>query len=536
MMNNKKFTLLAGGLLLAWGVQAQSTVTGYVFADANGNGKKDSREKGLAQVAVSNGREVVLTDKKGKYTLPIGKDQIISVIKPAGYKPRVNKENLPQFFYIHKPGGSPQMKFKGVAPTGPLPASVDFAFTPTAEKENFTALLFGDPQPYSQEEVDFFAKGVVSEVEGVKNVAFGLSLGDLVGDNLNLMNPYITAVQKVGIPWYNLMGNHDMNKDVKADSLSDETYEAHFGPANYAFNYGKAHFIILDDILYPAPRGVKGNYGAGFRKDQLDFIENDLKFVPKDRLVVLAFHIPLKPTMRKKDLDRLFTLLKDYPHTLSISAHTHIQKQDFFSKEDGWQQDRLHHEYNAATTSGNWYSGKLAKDGTPESYMPDGTPKGYAFLTVTGNQYAIDYKVAGQPKEYRMSLRAPKVVGKGKSTTASVYANFFMGSERDTLRYRVDNGKWSNMAYHPESDPTFLDRLYEWDTIETLFPGPVRRPSNAVKSTHLWRGSIPADLEVGEHVIEVQVKDMFGRTFTDKITYRIEANRPAEVKQARKAE
>ena len=79
---------------------------------------------------------------------------------------------------------------------------------------------------------------------------------------------------------------------MENDTLSDETYEAHFGPANYAFNYGKVHFLVLDDVLYPDPRDGKGYWG-GFREDQFQFIENDLKNVPKDHLVVLAMHIPL---------------------------------------------------------------------------------------------------------------------------------------------------------------------------------------------------------------------------------------------------
>ncbi len=54
------------------------------------------------------------------------------------------------------------------------------------------------------------------------------------------------------------MGNHDMNYDAVADSLSDETFESNFGPANYAFNYGQAHFIVLDNILYPDPRDGNG--------------------------------------------------------------------------------------------------------------------------------------------------------------------------------------------------------------------------------------------------------------------------------------
>src|SRR5690606_34605860 len=116
-----------------------------------------------------------------------------------------------------------------------------------------TALVFGDPQPYTLQEVDYFDKGVVVEVANIRNVAFGLSMGDLVGNDPELFSPYTKAIKKIGIPWYNLMGNHDINFDVTEDELSDESYEAHFGPANYAFNYGNVHFIVLDDILYPDP-------------------------------------------------------------------------------------------------------------------------------------------------------------------------------------------------------------------------------------------------------------------------------------------
>src|SRR5699024_1358352 len=134
----------------------------------------------------------------------------------------------------------------------------------------------------------------------------------------------------------------------ETDALSDETYEAHFGPANYAFNYGKVHFIILDDVLYPDPRGER-KYWGGFRKDQLQFIKNDLKHVPKDHLVVLAFHIPISApngdAFRDKDRENLFKLLNRFPLTLSLSAHTHIQRQDFFGREKGWKQDTPHHHY-----------------------------------------------------------------------------------------------------------------------------------------------------------------------------------------------
>ena len=508
---------------------AQSTVTGYVYLDANENGQRDGREQGIAGIAVSNGIQVVVSDASGRYELPVGEDDIIFVIKPAGYAVPVDENNQPQFYYIHKLNGSPTLKYGGVPPTGQLPESVDFALIQKEEPTDFTALIFGDPQAYNEQEVAFFAKGVVAEVEGIENVAFGLSLGDLVGDHLVLHNPYLKAVAQVGIPWYNLMGNHDMDYDAPADSLSDETYEASFGPANYAFNYGNAHFIVLDDILYPDPRDGNGYWG-GFRKDQLDFVENNLKHVDKNKLVVLAFHIPLwhheENSFRNADRQRLFDLLAEYPNTLSMSAHTHLQRQNFYGREDGWKQDKPHHEYNAGTTSGDWYSGELNEQGVPASTMRDGTPKGYAFLNISDNQYTIDYKVAGESKDLQIKIFHPKVVAHGRGTQADIFANFFMGHEGNLVEYRIGEGEWRSMSYIEAPDPEFVGLLYRWDTTDELMPG--RRPSNAVNSTHLWRGNIPTNLSIGEHSIEVRATDMFGRTFTQSSSYRLAEAKPIE--------
>ncbi|MFB9055670.1 calcineurin-like phosphoesterase C-terminal domain-containing protein [Mariniflexile ostreae] len=516
--------ILICATLLTLGVTAQNKVTGYVYNDLNQNNKKETKEQGISRVAVTNGEQVVLTDGNGKYVLPISSDQIISVIKPSGYKVGTDANNLPQFFYNHKPQGSPDLKFKGVAPTGKLPKYVNFGLIETEEANTFTALVFGDPQVYTLEEIEYFRSGIVSEVKAIKNVPFGISLGDLVGDDLSLFNPYIDAVKEIGIPWYNLMGNHDMNFDAETDALSDETYEAHFGPANYAFNHGKVHFIVLDNILYPDPRDGKGYWG-GFRKDQLNFIANDLKFVPKDHLIVLAFHIPLSEphgdSFKDEDREKLFSLLKDFPNTLSLSAHTHIQKQTFFNASQGWLREKPHHEYNVGTTSGDWYSGKLNEAGIPISTMRDGTPKGYAFLHFKDNQYNIEYKAAGKPKDFQIKIFAPKVVAQGKRTKAGIYANFFMGSEKDTVLYRIDNGEWQSMTHVEDYDPSYVALVYEWDTKTELMAG--RRSSNPITSTHLWRGSIPTKLDVGIHKIDIKATDMFGNEYTKSSSYRVEA-------------
>src|SRR5690606_23990612 len=178
---------------------AQSTVTGYVYNDANGNGKRDRREKGVSGVAVSNGIEVFATDADGRYELPLGDDNIIFVVKPAGYAVPVDESNLTKFYYIHKPNGPPTLKYGCVARTVRLPKSVDFPLIEKQEPTDFTALVFGDPQPYTDEDMENFNRAVVAEVKGIRNVAFGLSLGDLVGDNLSMHKPYLKTTAQIGV-------------------------------------------------------------------------------------------------------------------------------------------------------------------------------------------------------------------------------------------------------------------------------------------------------------------------------------------------
>jgi 3',5'-cyclic AMP phosphodiesterase CpdA len=509
--------------LLISDLYGQKTAKGIVFEDLNRNLLKERNEKGIGQVAVSNGKDVVLTGTDGSYSIPVSPGQILFVIKPADYALPVNEHNQPQFFYIHKPNGSPKLEFAGSAPTGELPKMVNFPLIPAEKKDRFSMFVFGDPQPYSAEEVEFFRKGLVAEANKVPGMDMGISMGDLVGDNLDLQPLYIKAVQEMGIPWFNVIGNHDHNYDGGTDSLCDETFEKNFGPTTYSFNHGWVHFIVLDDIMTPDPRGG-GGYWGGFRKDQIAFLKNDLKVVPNDRLIILAFHIPISENeggdpFRDEDRNALFEMLRDYPNTLTLSAHTHFQSQDFFTQKEGWLQSKPHHHFNVGASCGDWYSGLLNEKGIPYSTMRDGTPKGFAILNFDRNQYTADYHVAEKPADYRFSIFAPKVVAQNEGTSAGIWANFFMGAETDSLFCRVDDGAWRRMYHVNEYDPAYLHLLHEWDFTETLPPG--RRPSNAERCNHLWAIDIPTKLPEGEHVIEIKAYDMFGRILTQKSAYRI---------------
>ncbi len=92
---------------------------------------------GVPGVMVSNGLEVVKTGADGSWSLPVRDGNSVFVIKPAGWALPVDPAtNLPHFAYVHAPDGSPDLgfRFAGVAPTGPLPDSIDFALHRTQKR------------------------------------------------------------------------------------------------------------------------------------------------------------------------------------------------------------------------------------------------------------------------------------------------------------------------------------------------------------------------------------------------------------------
>ena len=151
-------------------------------------------------------------------------------------------------------------------------------------------------------------------------------------------------------------------------------------------------------------------------------------------------HIPLvqHERFRESDQKELFSLLSEFPNTLSISAHSHTQNNTFFHEESShWQGEVPHHHFNVGTTSGNWWNGVRDENDIPLTMMRDGTPNGYSYITFNGTQYIIDWKVSGKPEDYRMNIHTPRGVKEEESSSTPITVNFFNGSEQSKLSFRV---------------------------------------------------------------------------------------------------
>ncbi len=491
------------------------TARGSVFVDENTNGRRDEGERPLAGVRLSNGRDIVATGADGDYEIGMDEDDILFVIKPAGFRTRLSRENLPLFYYIHKPAGSPQLRFPGIAPTGPLPDRIDFPLYVQEEPEAFQAIFFGDTQSRDRQELDYMKRTTIGELIGSK-AAFGVTLGDILFDDLSLFSEHNQIVGMIGIPWYNVIGNHDTNQDSRERRFSTETYQSYYGPSWYSFDHGPVHFIVLDNINWHWDEAKnEGTYNGAFGSDQLGFLKRDLEGIPDDRLVVLFMHIPLQTC---KDAGEVYRLIENRPYCFSVSAHQHYHRHHFLGASDGWRGQQPHHHMVNVTVCGAWWTGLKNADGIPHGMMTDGAPHGYSIVTFDKDRYVVDFRAAGLPPEYQMNIEVPDRLAESATAGTPIFVNVFNGSERSVTELRIDGAaQWERLEQVLVEDPNYRRQLnYEL----TVTPQPAHAMGEPAECGHLWTGKLGA-LSAGVHLLEVRSTDMHGRTCTSKRVFTV---------------
>lgn len=406
------------------------TIAGVVFDDVNRNGRLDAGEHGVAGVKVSNSREVTMTDKAGRYVLPVRPDMAVFVIQPSGWRVPTDTRWVPRFAYQHKPAGTPKaLRYGGLPPTGPLPSAINFPIIPTETDQTFDCAVLGDVQPASNIEVGYVRDSLVRElVNAPKKPACLLALGDIVSDDLHLIPRTAEVMGAIGVPQWWVQGNHDYDHDADHDIDSSDTWRRLYGPNNYAFEIGQAVFIVLDNVSFPCgedPREARERpfckqywktYAGRLLPDQMAFIENVLKTTDPKKLVVFAAHIPFvgfdnseSQPHQTANLDELYALVKGRP-ALSLTGHSHtLENMAPGDSMAGWKENvgvstiPFRHLV-AGAVAGDWWGGDYDIDGAPMSIQGDGSPRGYVDFAVKGTSYTLDYRASGLPRDRAMWL------------------------------------------------------------------------------------------------------------------------------------
>lgn len=526
-MNRMLLPALLGLLACSAAASAQAPVqaTGVVFEDRNGNGQREPDERGLPGIKVSNGRELVITDDKGRYALPAVQGTTLFVIKPSSHAIATGSNGLPAFWHHVFPQGSPSLRYGGIAAT-PTITSHDFPLRrQRMPKGDLRMLVFSDPQPKTRTDVGYYERDIVQPLAGRHDARLGLSLGDIVNDDLTLYADMNRVTASLGVPWLHVPGNHDLDFDATRDEDALLTFRNVFGPDTYAWEEPQASFIVLDDVVYQP--GRKPSYVGGLREDQFAFLQAYLATLPKDRRVVISAHIPFfdpmpgVETFRRADRERLFAMLQEHTQVLLLSAHTHNQRHWYHDASTGWHGAKPLHEYNVGATCGAFWSGVKDAQGIPDTTMSDGTPNGYAWMTLKPDgAYSLSYHVARGASDGAIGLHAPKVLRRGAWPAFGVYANVYMGEAGSRVEYRVDEGEWKPMKRVEQPDPRLVAENIADDATEQL-RGYDRSPE-ADPSTHLWRGTLPTDLALGEHRIEVRAFDRWQGEQRAQTGYRLD--------------
>ncbi|MEM6648961.1 MAG: calcineurin-like phosphoesterase family protein [Pseudomonadota bacterium] len=408
-----------------------ATVQGRVFHDRDQNGVWGSDEPGIEGVAVSNGRDVVLTDKTGAYELAARADMSVFVVQPEGWQVPTDQNGIPQFAYQHKPDGSPKiLRFGGLPATGPLPSALHFPLIPSPVGEDFSCAVLGDTQVYTNEEISHLRDSLVDDLlDRDQNIDCLLPLGDVVGDDLGLIPRLAEVMGTVQAPQWWVHGNHDYDFDADDDKDSADSWRRLWGPEYYAFEMGKVTFIVLDNVVYPCTAednsagsrefcvtANRKRYNGRLTDDQMTFVRNLLAVTAEDRLLIFAHHIPFvsfvdqaaAPHQTDNVLD-LYEMI-GARRALSLSGHTHtienLAPGDVF---DGWEEQvgvtslPFRHLVTGAV-SGGWWNGDFDIHGVPMSLQRQGAPRGWVEMKVQGTDYTLDYRGTGLPETEGMWL------------------------------------------------------------------------------------------------------------------------------------
>ena len=114
--------------------------------------------------------------------------------------------------------------------------------------------MFTDPQPETDVEVDFIREDVIEALAGTK-AKFGLTAGDIMFDDLSLYDRYNAIIGTIGLPWWNIGGNHDLNYEAPDRRRCRETFKRVLRARTITPSSMRSTlFLMLDDVDYLGDR------------------------------------------------------------------------------------------------------------------------------------------------------------------------------------------------------------------------------------------------------------------------------------------
>lgn len=420
-------------------------------------GLVSSEEGPVANVVVSDGTEVTVTDDKGIYELKSAKKWgYVFISVPSGYE--VAAEGVfPQFYQTLK-GAADVVEQK------------DFKLTKVDGQDRYKLFLLGDMHlanrtndaaQFTQFTTDLNA--YMAQHSGQK--MYALTLGDMTWDLYWYKNNYALPQyretinrQVKNLQIYHTMGNHDNDFMTTSDYDAAVKYVGCIGPTFYSFNIGQVHYVVMDNIDCSAYDGTDSrNYVKKLSNEQLKWLAKDLAYVDKSTPLIVAMHAQIyKPTSTgfafdhdSANTEALLAALDGY-EVHFVTGHTH--KVYNITPDDDVVKGRDIHEHNSGAICASWWwSGNL----TPGVHVSiDGAPGGYAIWDIDGTDFAWLYKSTGWPEEYQFRSYDLNNVSFSMDDVPNIPSNVLI-----QLAYK----KYVN-AYPENSDNEVLIKIWNWNS------------------------------------------------------------------------
>lgn len=447
-------------------ISLQSDAFSKLRRDKTITGIVSDGKRGIANVVISDGYSVVVTDAKGNYTITTNdKATNIFMSTPAGYEFKTDY-NVTRLYETLGSRNQYDFKLK--------------ALKKNDNKHNF--IIWADPQVKTKKDVKEMMETSVPDVQqlvksmGRDALIHGICVGDIVWDNHALFPDYNNAVAQMGIPFFQALGNHDMDYRMGGDETSDKTFKEVYGPTYYSFNRGKAHYVVMDDVRY---LGNEREYDGYITENQLAWLAKDLHYVAKDQLLVINLHIPVHNSV-KNNAD-LYAILEGYTNVHIMSGHTHYNLNKITNGI---------YEHNHGTVCGAWWTGPICEDGTP---------RGYGVYEVNGTELKWYYKSTGFEKSKQVSIYVETLTNQKR-----LIANVWNWDPEWKVEYFLDNKAMGILEQQKGFDPLAV-QLYKGDKM------PVTRSfAEPKKMDHLFMAHFNPEVKN----VKVVATDRFGEKYT----------------------
>lgn len=377
----------------------------------------------LSHVLVSDGWQVVQTDARGEYELPLGENsgRFVFVTTPAGF--------WTEAFYVPR---------EQAATAG----RADFALRRVEQPERFDFVFMADMHLDNRKVGLAKFRASLEEINALQpRPAFLWAQGDICLQG-HAGQDYVAGLKLAAMPVRNGAGNHEM---MLAKPNPREDFETLFGPTYYSFDWGFIHCIVLDgNKAVPGVKDYKAVHGA-VEGSELAWLRADLAAQPPGKPIVVGIHIPIVTTYPQRrrenppdapywevtNRDVLTELLAAHRVRLVLQGHMHENERTVVQGV----------EYvSSISLSGSWYqSGEGFERGV------DGCPRGYRIVSVDGTKVTHRYQSSSESRVDRQGefWGLDKPLARG--TAVSVVFNCYDAPHGSTAEARFDAGAWQPM-------------------------------------------------------------------------------------------